>query len=157
MFKTQIGLNDNARQISINVLQSTLNDALDLRLAIKHAHWTVRGPFFQQLHQLFDSLVAPVDAEIDMIAERIATLGGRVDGRSEGVAANTRLEPYPDQISDGPDHLSALSARFASLGNSVRKGIEETDEAGDAATADILTATAILLDKSLWMLEAHLG
>ena len=39
---------------------------------------------------------------------------------------------------------------------SVREGIDSTDEAGDADTADLLTGLSRMLDKQLWMLEAHL-
>jgi starvation-inducible DNA-binding protein len=48
-----------------------------------------------------------------------------------------------------------LIERFGLVANSVRAGIDATDEAGDADTADILTAFSRALDKQLWFLEAH--
>ncbi len=156
MRQTRLGLSDNARKTSIATLQAALTDALSLRLAVKQAHWTVRGPHFQQLHELFDSFVAPLDGEIDEMAERIATLGGVPDGRAEAVAGSTGLTEYPLAATSGTDHLTALADRFAALGNAVREGIDTTDEAGDADTADLLTATSRFLDQSLWFIEAHL-
>ena len=157
MLKTRIGLTDNTRQTSISVLQAALVDALNLRLAVKHAHWTVRGPRFQQLHALFDSFVEPLDSNIDEIAERIATLGGTADGRVTTISRASRLDPYPQDIVDGDSHLIALAERLAALGNQVRQGIEETDVAGDMVTADLLTGVVRDLDQKLWVLEAHLG
>lgn len=156
MRQTRLGLSENARKASISVLQTTLTDALSLRLAVKQAHWTVRGPHFQQLHELFDSFVTPLDGEIDEIAERIATLGGTPDGRVEAVAKTARIAEYPVAATSGTDHLTALADRFAALGNTARDGIDVADGAGDADTADLLTATSRFLDQSLWFLEVHL-
>lgn len=153
MRQTRLGLDEKTRATSVNVLQGVLADALNLRLAVKQAHWTVRGPRFQQLHELFDSFVAPLDAEIDDIAERLATLGGTPDGRAETVASSA---PYPLEATGGTAHLSALADRFAALGNKTRTGIDTADSAGDADTADLLTGTSRFLDQSLWFLEAHL-
>ena len=157
MFNTRIGLTDNTRQISISVLQAALVDALNLRLAVKQAHWVVRGPRFQQLHELFDSFVEPLDNNTDEMAERIATLGGTADGRVTTISRASRLDPYPHDAIDGDSHLTALAERFAALGNQVRQGIEETDVAGDMVTADLLTGVVRDLDQKLWVLEAHLG
>ncbi|WP_415400879.1 DNA starvation/stationary phase protection protein Dps [Tateyamaria sp. SN3-11] len=157
MRKTRLGLAANIRTTSTALLQSALTDALDLRLDVKQAHWAVRGPHFQQLHTLFDSFVAPLDAEIDQMAERIATLGAIPDGRSGSVAGNTQLEVYPVDLDDGLEHVAALADRFAALGDKVRKSIDESAEAGDADTSDLFTATSRFLDQTLWFLESHLA
>ena len=156
MRQTRLGLSENARKASTSILQTALTDALSLRLAVKQAHWTVRGPHFQQLHELFDSFVAPLDAEIDEMAERIAALGGTPDGRVEAVAKGTGLKEYPLAATSATDHLAALADGFAALGNTARDGIDSADSAGDADTADLLTATSRFLDRSLWFIEAHL-
>lgn len=156
MLNIRIDLAHNTRKTSISLLQGSLSDAIDLRLAVKHAHWTVRDPRFQTLHELFDSFVEPLDTEIDEIAERIATLGGMPDGRATTVARESSLDTYPSDAVDGEAHLSALADRVAALGNKIRKGIDEADQAGDMATADLLTAAVRRLDQMLWFLEAHL-
>ena len=54
------------------------------------------------------------------------------------------------------DHVAALADRYAMVGKALREGIDATDEAGDADTADLLTGLSRAADKMLWMLEAHL-
>jgi starvation-inducible DNA-binding protein len=72
------------------------------------------------------------------------------------VANKTALKPYPVDICKITDRLTALAERYGTVANAVRAGIDTTDEAGDADTADILTGFSRALDKSLWFLEAHL-
>jgi starvation-inducible DNA-binding protein len=55
------------------------------------------------------------------------------------------------------DHLNALIERYADAGTRVREAIDVCDEAGDADSADILTAYSRMLDKSLWFLQSNLG
>lgn len=156
MRHSRIGLPDNTKKTAIALLQKALVDTLDLRLAVKQAHWTVKGSDFQQLHELFDSFVGPLDDEIDTIAERISILGGVPDGRAATVGAESKLEAYPLEGAAGTSHLEWLADRFAALGDHVRNAIDQADEAGDADTADIFTGTSRFLDKSLWFIEAHL-
>lgn len=154
---TRNDLGANAREVSVGVLNATLSDVIDLTNGVRMAHWTVRGPQFAALHALFETFYDQLGPATDDIAERIVQLGGTPNGTTQAVGAKTRLEPYPAGLRDGMDHVKALTSRYAALAKEVRAGIDATDEAGDADTADLLTGLSRTLDKALWMLEAHLG
>jgi starvation-inducible DNA-binding protein len=49
-----------------------------------------------------------------------------------------------------------LAVRFATLAAATRSAIDAANELGDANTADLFTQLSRELDKSLWLLEAHL-
>jgi starvation-inducible DNA-binding protein len=70
------------------------------------------------------------------------------------VASRSRLEEYPDLVK-GQEHVDALSSALATFGHGTRVAINEADELGDPATADILTEITRGIDKWLWFVEAH--
>lgn len=152
--KNRNDLQDNAKATSIEVLQACLTDSIDLYNTTRQAHSNVKGPNFHGLHTMFETFYDTLAIDIDELAERLVQLGGTAIGASQDVAAKTSLAPYPAEIKQGSEHVTALADRYAALAKSVREGIDETDEAGDADTADILTGVSKNLDKALWMLEA---
>lgn len=152
--KSRNDLQDNAKSTSIEVLQACLTDGIDLYNTTRQAHWNVKGPNFHGLHLMFETFYTTLEADIDELAERLVQIGGTAIGASQDVAAKTRLAPYPGELKAGRDHVLALTERYAALAQSVREGIDDTDDAGDADTADILTGVSKNLDKALWMLEA---
>lgn len=156
MHKTRNDLSNNARKSVCELLNARLADAVDLKLATKQAHWTVKGPSFIALHELFDQIATRIDVQIDDIAERIAALGGTPEGTAQVAVKKSSLKPYPLDLSDGTDHLEALASRLANFGKAVRAAIDESDKVGDADTADLFTGVSRAIDKDLWLLEAHL-
>ncbi len=146
----------DARQASVKVLQGCLVDTADLYNATRQAHWNVKGPHFASLHALFGGVYDALRAGSDNLAERIVQLGGTANGTTQVLANGTRLAPYPTDLYAGMDHVRALADRYAQLAKTLRQGIDQADEAGDADTADLLTEQSRALDKMLWMLEAHL-
>lgn len=154
--RTSNDLGENTRLVSVGVLNATLMDLMDLTNSVRMAHWTVKGPHFIGLHGLFETFYNELGPVTDDVAERLVQLGGRPNGTSQDVAEGTRLAPYPSEIRQGDAHLAALLERYAALAKSVREGIDTTDEAGDADSADLLTGLSRQLDKAVWMLEAHL-
>ena len=99
------GLKDNARKTAITELQSCMNDAASLSMALKQAHWNVKGPNFIAIHELFDAVKARLDPQIDAMAERVQQLDGVAVGTVEEVAKATKLKPYPTDL--GPYVLVA--------------------------------------------------
>ncbi|WP_424811690.1 DNA starvation/stationary phase protection protein Dps [Roseococcus sp. YIM B11640] len=155
--KTRNTLGENARLASVNLLNAALADLIDLSNAVKMAHWNVKGPQFAALHLLFETFYDQLAEAVDDTAERVVQLGGTPEGTTQQVGAATRLAAYPADLKDGIKHVTALAERYAALATTTREAIDAADEAGDADTADLFTATSRTLDKALWMLEAHLG
>jgi len=156
MYKTKIDLSEKTRRNVIVILNERLSDAIDLQSQIKQAHWNVKGPYFIALHELFDKISDAVLEEIDEIAERITSLGGTAEGTVAVAAKRSKLKNYPLSITAGKDHLLYLSTQLSVFGKAVRAGIDETDELGDADTADLFTQISREIDKYLWFIEAHL-
>jgi starvation-inducible DNA-binding protein len=155
-YKSRNDLNSNAKSVSIGILNARLADAIDLALLTKQAHWNIKGPQFIALHEMIDGFRTELDDHVDTMAERAVQLGGTAHGTTQAVAGSTTLAPYPTDIYAANDHLAALIERYAKVGSAVRAAIDETDNAGDADTADLFTAFSRALDKALWFLEAHL-
>jgi starvation-inducible DNA-binding protein len=131
-------------------------DAIDLALQAKQAHWNVKGPHFQQLHELFDAIHTNVQVHVDDLAERIVQLGGTADGTVQAVATQSSLPAYPPSATKGRDHLEALAGSMAAFGKAVRGAIDEAATLGDADTADLFTEISRGCDKDLWFVESHL-
>jgi starvation-inducible DNA-binding protein len=156
LHKTKNGLSPETREKVIEILNSRLADASDLKSQAKQAHWNVKGIHFFQLHELFDQVATAVEGHMDLIAERATALGGTALGTVRVAAQNSSLSEYPLEITDGTAHVDALSTALADFGNVVRRNIDETNDLGDADTADLFTEISREIDKLLWFVEAHI-
>lgn len=156
MHNTKIDISKETREQVIGLLNARLADALDLKSQAKQAHWNVKGIHFIALHELFDQVATEVEAFSDLIAERVTTLGGTAEGTVRVAAGKSTLNQYPLEITDGRDHVDALSSALADFGRRVRANIDEADEAGDMDTADLFTEVSRGTDKLLWFVEAHI-
>jgi len=156
MFRTSIDIPERRRVELIALLNARLADTLDLKLQTKHAHWNVKGPQFQQLHELFDAIAARLEAQTDMIAERVTALGGTANGTARQVAATSTLAEYDLNATAGSEHVRTLASRLSRLAAAVRAAIDESTRLGDMSTADLFTEISRAADKDLWFLEAHL-
>lgn len=155
-FETGIGLSASVRDTVIAQLNQHLADALDLYTQTKQAHWNVKGPEFYQLHLMFDDHAGHAVEWIDLLAERVVMLGGYANGTVRMSAASSALPEFPTDITDGLEYVSALVERWSAYANSIRDGIDATDKAGDATTADLLTEISRQADMDLWFQQAHL-
>ena len=156
LHNTKIDLPQDTREQLITLLNARLADASDLKSQVKQAHWNVKGMSFIALHELFDSVATAVEAHVDLIAERVTTLGGTAMGTVRLAAENSGLSEYPHEITDGAAHVDAVSTALADFGKAVRKGIDEATDLGDQDTADIFTEISREIDKQLWFVEAHI-
>jgi starvation-inducible DNA-binding protein len=154
-FSSTVGVPENNRQALTTLLNLRLADTADLHSQVKWAHWNVKGKDFYQLHLLFDSIAEHLEDHIDSIAERITALGGVANGTVREAAAKSSIKEADLAASDGPQMLKFLVHNVGQVTNAMRTAVKESDDLGDAITADLFTQVTRELDKDLWFLEAH--
>ena len=150
------GLNLESRKKLINILNQSLADVTDLAANLKQAHWNVKGLEFISLHEMFDKLAKNANVQIDLIAERITSLGGTALGTVRQAAKASSLEEFPLNTFSAINILKKLALNHAELGKSSRDNIKITEILGDTVTSDLYIELTSLLDKNLWFIEAHL-
>lgn len=155
-FPTLVSIPDTQRAQIIQILNSRLADAIDLKTQAKQAHWNVKGMAFYELHLLFDSIAGHLDDAADLIAERVTALGGVAEGTVRQAASRSSIPEYPLEAVRGSDHILALSQRLAQATNAMRQNIDECINLGDQASGDIFIELVRLADKDLWFLQSHL-
>ncbi len=92
-----IALSYEARIESCQLLNHILADSMILYSLYKKHHWLMRGPTFYQLHLLLDKHATEQLELIDLIAERVQTLGGIAIADPRHVAEVTSI-PRPRTV-----------------------------------------------------------
>jgi starvation-inducible DNA-binding protein len=156
LYESHIDFDQTQRQGLVAMLNQQLVDTLDLKMQVKQAHWNVKGMQFIALHELFDGLATTLEGFSDLVAERVAALGGMAVGTARAVAEGSQLPEYDLQAVNGQEHLRALVGRYSQYGAQTRANIDRATALGDADTADLFTEISRQVDKDLWFLEAHL-
>ncbi len=154
---TSIDIPSKSRAKVCELLQDRLSDTVDLHWQVKQAHWTVRGPSFIALHELFDQIAGETLVYADDVAERIQALGGHAVGLISHAAKASSLKAYPAVAQDQDKHVEAVAAALARYGELVRKAIDQCADLKDQGSADLFTGISRGVDKSLWFVEAHRG
>jgi len=152
---TRNNLSIPVREKIVALLNEQLAILLDLQSQCRQAHWNVRGRSFYSYHKLFENLADLVGEHVDPTAERATALGGSANGTVRMVAARSPLPEYPPKLDNDIEHVAAVMERFAEASTLARNAVDAATEAGDAGTADLLTAISRSIDQGLWFLEAH--
>jgi starvation-inducible DNA-binding protein len=156
VYSTRIDIPAETRSQVNAILNQSLATAIDLKTQIKYAHWNVKGKNFYPLHELFDEMASEVEEFVDLVAERVVTLGGKAFGTARIASYQSELPEYPFDALDGTDHVIAVADRLGIYANALRQNITESNLLGDMVTNDIFIEISRAIDKRLWLLEAHL-
>src|SRR2546428_1221492 len=138
-----IGLSDEVRSESCEVLNGVLADTSILYALYKKHHWLVAGPTFYQLHLLFDKHADEQLELVDLLAERVQSLGGIAVGDPRHVAELTSIERPPDGAEDVPAMITRLLKAHQIAINGTREAIERTEESKDWGSSDLLMSDVL--------------
>ncbi len=151
-----IGLAAEARQQSCQLLSQIQADSMILAAMYKKHHWLVAGPTFYQLHLLFDKHQAEQLELIDLVAERIQSLGGIAVGDPRHAAELTSIERPPNGAEDVPVMIGRLLDAHETIIEHVRAAIEATEESKDWGTNDLLMGDVLRCHElQVWFLAEH--
>ncbi len=152
-----IALSFETRVESCQLLNHILADSIILYSLYKKHHWLVRGPTFYQLHLLLDKHAGEQLGLIDLMAERVQTLGGVAVADPRHVAEITSVPRPPNGVEEVPAMLSRLLEAHEIVIEKVREAITKTAETRDDGTNDLLMSDVLRTNElQVWFVAEHL-
>jgi starvation-inducible DNA-binding protein len=151
-----IGIPQQAREEIADGLSRLLADTYSLYLKTHNYHWNVTGPMFNTLHLMFEQQYNELWIAVDLIAERIRSLGAFAPG---SYRAFTELSSIPeaDGVPSAEAMLADLVAGHEAVTRTARSVFPLADAANDESTADVITQRLQVHEKTAWMLRSMLG
>ncbi len=94
---------------------------------------------------------------MDLLAERVQTLGGVAVGDPRHAAELTQIERPPDGAEEVPVMLSRLLEAHEAIITSVREAIDDTAKNGDWGSNDLLVSDVLRRNElQVWFVAEHL-
>lgn len=156
--RTALALDATAALASVESLQQLLADTITLRDLYKKHHWQVAGPTFYMLHLLFDKHAGEQSELVDLLAERVQTLGGVSIAMAADVAEVTLIPRAPKGREDTAAQLARLLHAHEVILLEARAMARDSAAAGDVGTNDIIVSDVIRTGElQVWFLAQQVG
>jgi len=155
MMEINTGLPAEQRGAIVQGLSRLLADTYLLYLKTHSFHWNVEGPMFQTLHQMFMGQYTETWNAIDLIAERIRSLGEYAPGTYREYARLTRIKET-EGVPRAEEMVRLLIEGQEAVVRTAREALSVADEANDQPTLDLLTQRMQVHEKNAWMLRSLL-
>lgn len=150
-----IGISTPQREEIAQGLSRLLADTYTLYLKTHNFHWNVTGPMFQTLHLMFETQYTELALAVDLIAERIRSLGFPAPGTYKQYAALSSIKEE-EGIPKAQEMIKLLVEGQEAVVRTARSLFPIVESAHDEATADLLTQRIQLHEKTAWMLRSLL-
>jgi len=151
-----IGFDEADRKDITDGLSRLLADTYTLYLKTHNYHWNVTGPMFQTLHLMFEAQYNELALAVDLIAERIRSLGSPAPASYEAYSRLTSVEQDEDEP-DAIEMIRRLVSGQETVARTARSVFAVVDRVHDAPTADLLTQRLQVHEKTAWMLRSLLA
>jgi starvation-inducible DNA-binding protein len=153
--KIDIGISEVDRQRLAQGLSALLADSYTLYLKTHYFHWNVTGPMFQTLHLMFETQYTELALAVDLIAERIRSLGHVAPGSYAAFSKLSSIKETED-VPKATDMVKQLVEAHETVVRTARSLMVTADETHDESTADLVTQRLQLHEKTAWMLRSLL-
>ena len=152
-----IGISEKDREGVVGILSKLLADEYVLYTKTRNYHWNVVGPHFTDLHKFFEDQYSQLSDDVDEIAERIRSLGGKTPATLTEFMKNSRIDEHPGEFPDTNSMVSNLVVDHEAIITNLRTDLETCDtKFHDIGTNDFLTGLMEKHEKTAWMLRSIL-
>jgi starvation-inducible DNA-binding protein len=150
-----LGIDEATRKEIAAGLSRLLADTYTLYLQTHNFHWNVTGPMFSTLHLMFETQYTELALAVDLIAERIRSLGVPAPGTYSEYAKLSSIAETAG-VPKAEEMIALLVEGQEAVVRTARSIFPMVDEAHDEPTADLLTQRMQLHEKNAWMLRSLL-
>lgn len=150
-----IGISEEKRKEISKGLSRLLADSYMVYLKTHNYHWNVTGQLFHSLHEMFEEQYIELAEAIDVVAERIRSIGHRAPGSFREYNEITSIKEdtaHPDAM----EMVRRLALDNEAIIRTAREALPACEKAGDEATIDLLTQRLDVHSKTAWMLRSLL-
>jgi len=149
------GISTKDRAAIAKGLSRLLADTYVLYLKTHNFHWNVEGPMFQTLHQMFMEQYTETWNAVDLVAERIRSLGHYAPGTYKEYLGLASIKETPG-VPKAEQMVKALIAGQEAVVKTARSVLPVAERADDQPTLDLLTQRMQVHEKNAWMLRSLL-
>ncbi|MEM8619175.1 MAG: Dps family protein [Actinomycetota bacterium] len=148
-----IGISEAERTAIADELSKVLADTYTLYLKTHNYHWNVTGPMFNTLHLMFEEQYNELWVAVDLLAERMRSLGEFAPGSYSAFAELTSIDEATS-VPSAEDMIRDLVRGHEAVARTARGAFTTADKANDQPTADLLTQRLEVHEKTAWMLRS---
>ena len=154
---SRIGLGESVRAKSVAILNRLVAHTMALRDLYKKAHWQTSGAAFYGLHLMFDKHYDAQLEIMDVLAERVQTLGGVTLALAHDVAEESRIARAPRGRERVVAQLRRLLDAHEIVLSEARPLAREAAERGDDGTNDLIVSQVVRTNElQSWFVGEHL-
>ena len=151
-----IGIDESCRKEIVFGLSKFLADTYSLYLKTHNFHWNVTGPMFNTLHLMFMDQYTELWNAVDLVAERIRSLGELAPGSYTEFAKLTAIKESTGALS-AEQMIEQLLEGHETVARTARSVFPIAEKGDDEGTLDLLTQRIQLHEKTAWMLRSLLA
>ncbi len=123
---------------------------------LRGIHWNIKGKRFFDLHVKFEELYTDANMKVDLIAERILTLGGVPQHTFEDYISNSQV-PVGKNVTKDEGAIRLIVDSLKELLIIERDILDNADAANDEGTNSMMSDFIAEQEKTVWMMKAWLA
>jgi len=156
MSSIDIGISQTDRLAVAEQLKRLLADSYTLYLQTHNFHWNVTGPYFNQLHLMFEDQYTELATAVDDIAERIRSLDVIAPGTYQEFSQLSSIKEVSAPI-DAEKMVELLTSGHEQIVKTCREALKVAQSADDESSAALVSDRMRLHEKVAWMLRATIN